>query len=419
MTRDERQALCVKRWIENKCCGSIVGPTGFGKTSLAIIAIKKILKQKPLYKVLVIVPTIGLKEQWMLILDKNGLSLNSDVVVINTAATHEYQCDLLVLDEQHRYSSVVYSNIFNTVKYRYIMGLTATFERLDGRHEIMQKYCPIVDIVSIHECTVNGWIALYNEYQVLLKVDDIDEYKAMNRQFHEHFSFFNYEWDTVMKCLGPNGYKARLDLSKILCPYGSESERKRMFTTVTYHATQFMRIVQQRKRFINNHPKKVEIARRIIEMRPNAKIITFSNNIDMAEEIGMNGYVYTGRESKKKSRITLEEFKKLKSGVLHTVKKADTGLDIPGLSVAIMLGIDSSRIRGVQSRGRCIRKEGDKIAEIFVLTINDTVELEWYKKSKPLGSKAIIIDEKGLEEVLKGKKPKPYTKPLSEFTYRF
>ena len=65
-----------------------------------------------------------------------------------------------------------------------------------------------------------------------------------------------------------------------------------------------MRAIQKRKAFINNHPKKLELTRKIIEARPNSKIITFSNNIKMAESIGI-GYVYTGKESKKKNRIDL------------------------------------------------------------------------------------------------------------------
>lgn len=99
MTRDERQDLSVKKWIQNKCKGTVVASTGFGKTRVAIKAINKILKQKPLYKILVVVPTLGLQEQWITILDKSGFSLNAQVIVINTASTHSYECDLFILDK--------------------------------------------------------------------------------------------------------------------------------------------------------------------------------------------------------------------------------------------------------------------------------------------------------------------------------
>lgn len=414
MTRDERQDLSVKKWIQNKCKGTVVASTGFGKTRVAIKAINKILKQKPLYKILVVVPTLGLQEQWITILDKSGFSLNAQVVVINTASTHLYECDLLIEDECHRFSSNTFKNIFNTVKYKYVLGLTATFERLDGKHAIMAMYCPVIDEVTTRECMLNGWIAPYKEYHVILDAPDIEEYKKMNREFVKHFEFFDFSWDIVQNCCGPKGMAFRYKLAKEMAPYG---DREKQLKLITNHAVQTMHLVQQRKAFINNHPKKIQVAQKIIEARPDCKIITFSNNIKTAESIG-GGYVYTGKESKKKCRITLEEFKSMERGVLHTVKKADTGLDIPGLSVAIMLGIDSSRIRAIQSRGRVVRKEGDKIAEIFVLTIDGTVEQKWFAKSRA-NDNVITIDEHGLDAVLRHEEPEEFMRNTSNFSYRF
>ena len=34
-----------------------------------------------------------------------------------------------------------------------VLGLTATFERLDGMHEAVAKYCPIVDVITVKEKT--------------------------------------------------------------------------------------------------------------------------------------------------------------------------------------------------------------------------------------------------------------------------
>ena len=188
---------------------------------------------------------------------------------------------------------------------------------------------------------------------------------------------YNVDWEKVMNCLGPRGFMYRSQLRDEMCPNGTEEQRKQVFKQITYHATQFMRIIQSRKAFINNHPKKIEVARRIIQARPNSKIITFSNNVKMAESIGMGGKVFSGKDSKKKGRMTIEEFSTERTGILHTIKKADEGLDVPGLSVAIILGLDSSKIRKTQRIGRVARKEGDKKAEIFTLVLDQTVETEW------------------------------------------
>ena len=222
-----------------------------------------------------------------------------------------------------------------------------------------------------------------------------------------------------MKMIGPDGYKWRLAMREQICPNGTEEQRKQVLKNITYHAMNFMRSIQQRKTFINNHPKKIEITKRIIEARPNSKIITFSNNIKMAEAIGI-GYVYTGKDSKKKGRITLDKFINMPSGILNTSKKCDEGIDIPNLSVAIMLGIDSSKIKATQRVGRVVRTDSNpnKRAEIFNLIINNTVELNWYKKAHPDGN-YVTIDEEGLNDVLAGKVPKPYIKKLKDFQFRY
>ena len=306
--------------------------------------------------------------------------------------------------------------MFQSVKYKLILGLTATLERLDGKHELCKEYCPVFDTIPIIECQANGWVSPYKEYQVIIDVDDIDIYKQYNKEFTEHFEFFDFSWDKAQSCLGPSGFKYRYQLSKEMCP-NDENKRKQIMKNITYHATSFMRTIQARKAFINNHPKKLEICRKIIEARPNSKIITFSNSIAMAEKIGI-GSVYSGKDSKKKGRTTIEEFSKCSTGILNTIRKADAGLDIPGLSVAIIIGTDSSPIKAVQRLGRTIRFEDNKQAEIFNIIINNTVECKWFENSHA-NQPYVIIDEDGLNDVLSGIEPKPYTKKLKNFTFRF
>ena len=55
---------------------------------------------------------------------------------------------------------------------------------------------------------------------------------------------------------------------------------------------------------------------------------------------------------------------------------------------------------------------------MFYLIINDSVELEWFKKANSNQS-YITIDEEGLEDVLVGKEPKPYVKKVKDFQFRF
>jgi len=351
MTRDERQEICRVKWIKNKCKGSIICPTGFGKTRVGLNCIKTLISKYPNFRVIIIVPTTTLKEQWEQLLISWDLVFNCEVIVVNTAIKYKYRCDLLVIDEEHRIPSVTYQNIFSTIQYNLILGLTATFERLDGKHELLKKYCPVIDEVTLTEALVNNWVSQFKEYQVLIDVDDIDVYKRYNKEFIEHFEFFQFDFNLAMKMVGKDGFKYRSQYRDKLCPNGSQEERNKIFNLISYHAIRFMKTIQERKSFINNHPKKIEIARKIIEARSNSKIITFSNNIKMAESIGMGGKVYSGKDTKKKGRITLEEFKSGEFNLIHSISKLNEGADLSGLSVAIMLGIDSSKIKAAQKRG--------------------------------------------------------------------
>ena len=423
MTRTERQQEAARCWIRAKGKGSIEAATGFGKTRIGLMIIKALLKKFPHYRILVVVPTTALRAQWQKQIDEWGFSFNAEIYVVNSVIKHDWNCDLLILYECYRFNSNDFSQIFNKVKYKYILGLTATFERLDGKHYIMNKYCPIVDRVTFLEAVANGWVADYREYIVLIDVDDIETYKNYNKEWIEHFEFFNYDFDLVMNMVKPNtGWKNKLAFRDSLCrPDDDENRRKELLKSVNFHCERFIRLMQYRKAFINNHPKKIEIAKKIIEKRFDKKIITFSNNIKMAEQIQDGKNVYSGKVSKSKSRIMIDEFNNQETGVINTIRKADEGLDIRGLSVAIILGTDSSETKARQRRGRTVRKENDKIAEVFYIIIRNTIEEKWVNNNHKTDKNYIIIDEEGLDKVLNGENPvstnrKPY---LREIMFRY
>jgi superfamily II DNA or RNA helicase len=419
MTRTERQQEAIRKWIKAKGKGTIVAPTGAGKSRIALMSIKAVLKKYPSMRVLVVVPTITLKNQWQEHIDSWDFSFNVEVEVINTVIKHKYKCDFLILDEEHRYSADSYAQVFQCVGYKLIMGLTATFERLDGKEKLTAKYCPIVEEITKLECLANGWISDYKEYQVLIEVDDIEEYNKLNKEWIQHFEFFQFSFDTAMKMCGPEGWKAKLAYRDELYKGSDESKKKEILQAINYHSAGFMRTMTKRKAFVNNHPKKVEIAKKIMEHRPDCKIITFSNNVKMAEAIENGNYVYTGKTSKKKGRVMIEDFLSGKINHLHSCQRLNEGFDDPDISVGIILGTDSSEIKAIQKRGRVIRKNDSKNAEIFYIIIKDTVESKWFANSHKKDNDYITINEEGLDKVLNGEQPEPYKKPIGQLLFRF
>lgn len=416
LTRDERQDESVKKWLQNKGKATVVAATGVGKTRIAIKTIQRVRQKYPLLSVLVLVPTELLKNQWLEELDRWGVGINTEVKVMMGASKKEYNCDLLIIDEAHRINSEIIANVFEVVHYKLILGLTATFERLDGRHEILAKYAPVCDTITIEEALLNNWVSKYKDYVVLIDVDDIDVYKNYNKEFTEHFEFFQFDFNKALSMIGPQGLRNRLAYRDEICK-GDKSMKKEVLKSITYHATGFIRAIQNRKKFVQNHPEKLRLAEEIIKYRPNTKIITFSANTKMAESFS-TGFVYTGKEGKKKNRMTLEEFSNLPEGCLHSVKLAEEGMNLPDLSVGIMLGVNSSKTKAIQTLGRVIRLSKDKTAEFFTLVINNTVETEWMRKSR-IDNNFTIINSENLMKVLKGEPFEPYKKKVQQFTYRF
>lgn len=414
ITRDERQSLGVQKWVDNRCCGTLEYATGVGKTRTAIKAINRFLARNPGKRVMIVVPTEPLQRQWTLVLAEFNVFTNSTVEIINTVVKHEWECDLLIIDEIHMMAADTFGRIFTKVKYGMILGLTATMERLDGKHVYIQQYCPIVDRISIIEATENKWLSPYKEYKVILEVD-LEEYQEINNEFYNHFAFFNYDFDTAMKCAGSDGWKARNEYADKMCT--DKNKIKEMRKIVTAHAFGFMSSMSKRKAFIHNHPKKIEIANYILEHRPMSKAITFSPTIKVAEKIKY-GYVCHSKQTKAKRAMTLEEFNKVEQGVINTSKALDVGADIQGLNLAIILCNTSSKTQKTQRIGRAIRFAPNKESEVFTLVLKGTVEEEWFRKSTE-GKKYYTIDEEGLKRLLNGEEFTLKRDKQTGMTFRF
>lgn len=387
MNRTERQKLGLKRWFQSGMNGTIVWVTGIGKTYSSMMLINTLLNKDPSLSVLISVPTEVLKRQWLEYLIKYNFLSNCKVEIINTIVKTTWEVDLLIIDEIHLAASKINSTIFTVVNYKMILGLTGTLERLDGKETIILEYAPVCDRIEIEEAIKNEWLSPYKEYKVLLDVD-LSEYNELTQKFNGYFSYFAFNFSTAMSCatniIYRRKYAKKLGLDHKI---------------VTAMAMDWLRCMQKRKKFVMSHPKKLEIIHKILEKRLDKKCITFSATIKDAEQIKYGNTIHSGK-TKKKNRITIEEFELMTSGILNSNKSLDQGVDLKGLSVSIIASGNSSSITKKQRLGRTIRYEKDKIAEVFVLIIKDTIEESWFNNATT--SNYITINEKQLDSVLNG-----------------
>jgi len=310
--------------------GTFVWATGVGKTRGAIMAIKSFLTKNKGKTIVVIVPTEVLKLQWIKELVKFELFFDVSIEIINSAVKKTDKIDFIILDECHKYAGNHFYSIFTQRTPKLILGLSATFERLDGAQILLEQYCPVCDVITLPEAIANKWVSPYKEYKVLIEAPDIELYREYNQKFINSFSFFNFDFDTAMKCLTDIVYRRTFAKTMGLPPGEIDA------VTFTWG-----RMLKARKYFVMDHPKKVEITRKILDYRPNSKAITFSPTKKQADEI-KRGYVVHSGKTKKKNAITIEEFSKLKTGVLHGVKGLNEGTDIDGINLAIILCNNSS-----------------------------------------------------------------------------
>lgn len=180
--------------------------TGVGKTRIALNIIDLLVKKNKDFYCIIIVPTEFLKTQWENQLFERKLYFNCSVQIINSAIKQEQNCDLLCLDECHLMAASTFAQIFTKVKYKLILCLTATLERLDGKEEIIKKYAPVCDTITMQEALDNGWVAPVKEYAVLLNVD-LTEYNKINKKFNSYFAYFNFDFKCGMSCLQDPKYR--------------------------------------------------------------------------------------------------------------------------------------------------------------------------------------------------------------------
>lgn len=81
---------------------------------------------------------------------------NCKVEIFNSLIKSSYNVDLFIIDEAHLSASEKFIYMYECVSYRYILGLSATWERLDGAHQRLEQYMQICDTITLEQALQNG-----------------------------------------------------------------------------------------------------------------------------------------------------------------------------------------------------------------------------------------------------------------------
>lgn len=388
MTKEEKIKETTEKWRVNKGRGTVVWPTRMGKSLLAIDIVRRFLNRNPDKTVVIGVPTQALQYQWYnLTLDK-GVYGKCRVYTYDYIIKNIYECDLLIVDEIHKAVSDNNINIFK-IRFKYILGLTATLERSDNKHIRISKICPTVEEVSKEEAIKNGWINNYKEYKVIIDVPDIDIYQDHDAKFQKYFNFFNQDFELAMSSVKSKDVRRTI------------TDFKKCNPKITDACTfGFNRELKARIEFIQSHPKKIQLAKKILEKRKTSKTIIFSPTIEISRKF--QGFYYNSNMSNKEKIRELSDFQNCVSGVLSAVNGITLGMELNGCNLALMLCNNSSFDVKEQKIGRLLSKRKDGIIpEAFTFVLKNTAEEAWFSRSTKEND-YITITEKMLDRLLDG-----------------
>ena len=366
-----RQRDILRKWSRQGCKGTLEACTGFGKTYTAVMAIRALNEQQPGESTLIIVPTLHLQKQWR---EKVAELDNVEVLVINSAVKREHDVNLLVLDEIHNYASSVFGTVFEKVKYRKILGLTATIVRQDGNDYLLRQRAPIFDKVMLSEALREGYVSPFRVLNVpiYLTEDDKRLYKELSNNFNYYFSKFGHDFGQAMNCL-----KSPQACENFALRTTAEADQVRIW------AINFNRNLAARKKMLYNNWAKLDAAKRLIQ-ELEMKTVTFSESVDFANALtkataGVS-QSYSSRMSKKKRKEALDAFNDGTTRVINTAKALDEGFDVPGVELAIISSGSSSPRQDVQRTGRAIRFVDGKVGYIVNLYMPDTQDEKWLRQ---------------------------------------
>ena len=404
-TWTQRQIDLVDRWYDEfNCIGGFQAFTSFGKTSgLAIRAIKKVQPES----LIISVPSIRLKQDWEQKLIENNLK--GEVIVVNTAIRSNRTCDMLILDEAHRFVAETFSTIFEKICYNKLMWLTASPERTDGKEVLLFEKAPLVDNVTLEEGLEMGWVDPFEVIKIPIELT-VDEKIELDK--------INIRYESLKKKLG---YGSPLDNANFFIKYldlrkwviGKTTEKVTFVKTITnevgedkyyrlrdkhfnlatkeheYYkkaviAKQLFVAIADRKKLLYNAQNKLSKAVELIDQYKDQYKFVFSQRIEFLKELAKllpkdEIRLYHSDMKKKDKSDSFDWFNdgRTKCRTLLSVKSLIEGIDIPKLSVGIFTSYTSSQIDAIQGVGRILRKYKNKRAVIIYLYVPGTQEEIW------------------------------------------
>jgi superfamily II DNA or RNA helicase len=380
--RTQKQTEVIRSWNNVGGKGTLQAATAFGKTRVALRIAQWIANIITNSRILIIVPSNYLLNQWLERLAERGI--NAEVMTVQTfirkySEENPWEGDLLILDEIHRYTAPQFGKVFVHTKYKYILGLSATLSK--SRLTVINKYAPVFATITIEECLKNNWVSNFTIFKigVMLPVEERRQYKELEKQFSGVFSKFGFNFDLAHECFKNKDARER---------YAREINLTE--GQVMGLALKWFNLMRAKNDYLYSAKVKLLASVEIIKHYKNELIIAFGQNIAGAENlkkllleenISCEAYHSKMSGGKKVKDQIISDFAENKINVLSTAVALDEGADIPDIGVAIIYGRTSQNRQNIQRIGRAIRWVENKETKIFQIYVKDSQDEKWLESS--------------------------------------
>jgi superfamily II DNA or RNA helicase len=361
----QREAL--EAWTGAGRRGVVVLPTGAGKTYLAQLAMQATPRST-----LILVPTLDLMHQWYAHLRAafpdaevgllGGGSKDRTPILVSTydsAAIHAEtlgnRYGLLVFDECHHLPGEFYRVVAEYAIAPYRLGLTATVERSDGKHEDLDTLIGPVVYRRTPEQLAGGALAEHRVVQIKVRLSEAER-KRYDELVEKRNLFLQKSgiglgtlagWQRFVQASARSegGRAAMLAHREARgIAFGTEGKLRVLADLLTQH-----------------YP-----ARSLIFTDDNATVYRISRDFLLP--------AITHKTKVKERHETLAKFRRGDYPTLVTSRVLNEGVDVPEASIAVVLSGTGSSREHIQRLGRILRPREGKKAVLYEVIAEDTGE---------------------------------------------
>ncbi|MDY7095977.1 MAG: DEAD/DEAH box helicase family protein [Acidobacteriota bacterium] len=360
------QQEAVDAWWQAKGQGTVVLPTGSGKTYVA-----QLVMEKARCSTLVVTPTLDLMQQWYGVLDTSydrtigllggGYHELEDLTVTTYDSAYLHmdrlgdRYGLLVFDECHHLPGPSYALAAEASLAPFRLGLTATPEREDGLHWRYDDLIgPVVYRKEIDQLA-GEYLAQYEtvRLQVRLSEEEREEYAAERGIYREFVEGHG------LRLGAPGGWNRFLMLSS------QSQEGRRAFLAY-----------RRQKSIAEASDGKLQLLERLLRRHRHDRVLVFTADNDTVYRISQRLLIpaITHQTKVKERHHILQAFNSGEYPFLVTSKVLNEGVDVPAASVGVVLSGSGSVREHVQRLGRILRRGEGKEAVLYEVVAEDTAE---------------------------------------------